>query len=68
MLSLGERIAGELGRGMLDEVYVKGDKGSVILRSVGAETVLTLLARQHTKLGQIFLDMRRAADEFSAIL
>ena len=24
MLSLGERIAGELGRGMLDEVYVKG--------------------------------------------
>lgn len=68
MLSLGERIAGELGRGMLDEVYVKGEKGFVILRSVGEEAVLTVLARQHAKLGLLFLDMRRAADEFSAIL
>ncbi|MCJ7551378.1 MAG: roadblock/LC7 domain-containing protein, partial [Anaerolineae bacterium] len=68
MLSLGERIAGELGRGVLDEVYVKGEKGFVILRSVGEEAVLTVLARQHAKLGLLFLDMRRAADEFSAIL
>lgn len=68
MLSLGERIAGELGRGLLDEVYVKGEKGFVILRAVGEEAVLTVLARQQAKLGLLFLDMRRAADEFSTIL
>ncbi len=68
MLSLGERIAGELGRGMLDEVYVKGEKGYVILRAVGEEAVLTVLARQQAKLGLLFLDMRRAAEEFSKIL
>lgn len=68
MLSLGERIASELGRGMLDEVYVRGEKGYVILRAVGEEAVLTVLARQQAKLGLLFLDMRRAADEFSAIL
>ncbi len=68
MLSLGERIAGELGRGMLDEVYVKGEKGFVILRAVGEDAVLTVLARQQAKLGLLFLDMRRAADEFSEIL
>lgn len=68
MLSLGERIAGELGRGMLDEVYVKGERGYVILRAVGEEAVLTVLARQRAKLGLLFLDMRRAADEFAAIL
>ena len=68
MLSLGERIAGELGRGMLDEVYVKGEKGYVILRAVGEEAVLTVLARQQAKLGLLFLDMRRAADELSTIL
>ncbi|MGB1289111.1 MAG: roadblock/LC7 domain-containing protein, partial [Aggregatilineales bacterium] len=43
MLSLGERIAGELGRGMLDQVYVKGAQGYVILMSVGEEAVLTAL-------------------------
>lgn len=68
MLSLGERIAGELARGVLDEVYVRGEKGFVIVRAVGQEAVLTVLARQHAKLGLLFLDMRRAADEFSAIL
>ena len=68
MLSLGERIASELGRGMLDEVYVKGEKGYVILRAVGEEAVLTVLARQQAKLGLLFLDMRRAAEEFAVIL
>jgi uncharacterized protein len=68
MLSLGERIAGELGRGLLDEVYVRGERGYVILRAVGEEAVLTVLARQQAKLGLLFLDMRRAAEEFSKIL
>jgi len=68
MLSLGERIASELGRGMLDEVYVKGENGYVVLRAVGEEAVLTVLARQHTKLGLLFLDMRRASDDLATIL
>ena len=68
MLSLGERIAGELGRGMLDEVYVKGERGYVVLRAVGEEAVLTVLARQETKLGLLFLDMRRASEDLATIL
>ena len=68
MLSLGERIASELGRGALDEVYVKGKNGYVVLRAVGAEAVLTVLARQQTKLGLLFLDMRRASDDLAMIL
>jgi predicted regulator of Ras-like GTPase activity (Roadblock/LC7/MglB family) len=68
MLSLGERIAGELGRGALDEVYVKGANGYVVLRAVGEEAVLTVLARQQTKLGLLFLDMRRACEDLTAIL
>src|SRR5512133_39915 len=43
MLSLGERISNELGRGNLDQVYIHGGKGYVILTSVGQEAVLTAL-------------------------
>ena len=68
MLSLGERIASELGRGVLDEVYVRGQDGYVVLRAVGEEAVLTVLARQQTKLGLLFLDMRRASQDLAAIL
>ena len=63
MLSLGERIAGELGRGGLDQVYIKGDNGFIMLTAIGDEAVLTALARQKAKLGLIFLEMRRAAEE-----
>jgi predicted regulator of Ras-like GTPase activity (Roadblock/LC7/MglB family) len=63
MLSLGERIAGELGRGGLDQVYIKGSNGFIVLTSVGTEAVLTALARQEAKMGLIFLEMRRAAED-----
>ena len=63
MLSLGERIAGELGRGSLEQVYIKGDAGAIVLTSVGSEAVLTALARHDAKLGLIFLEMRRAAED-----
>jgi hypothetical protein len=68
MLSLGERIAGELGRGVLDQVYIKGSNGFIILTSVGQEAVLTALARQEAKLGLIFLEMRRAAEDLTKLV
>jgi uncharacterized protein len=63
MLSLGERISGELGRAALEQVYIKGNQGAIVLTSVGSEAVLTALARQEAKLGLIFLEMRRAAED-----
>jgi uncharacterized protein len=68
MLSLGERISSELGRGVLEQVYIKGDNGSILLTSVGAEAVLTALARQDAKLGLIFLEMRRAAEDIAKLV
>ena len=68
MLSLGERISSELGRGVLDQVYIKGEKGYVILMSVGDEAVLTVLARQEAKLGLIFLDMGRAVGDLEKLV
>ena len=63
MLSLGERIASELGRGSLEQVYIKGEKGIVLLVSVGEEAVLTALAREQSKIGLILLEMRHAAED-----
>jgi hypothetical protein len=68
MLSLGERIATELNRGMLDEVYIHGDDGYVILSAIGTEAVLTALAREKAKLGLVFLEMRRAAEDISQLI
>lgn len=68
MLSLGERISSELGRGGLEQVMVKGENGYVILTAVGEEAVLTVLARKDAKLGLIFLDVNRTVEALSAIV
>lgn len=68
MLSLGERIAGELGRGSLEQVYIRGNEGYVLLTAIGEEAVLTALARENAKLGLIFLEMRRAAEHLIQVV
>ncbi len=68
MLSLGERIATELGRGELEQVYIKGENGFVVLMAVGEEAVLTALASEKAKLGLIFLDMRRAVEDLEKLI
>lgn len=68
MLALGERIARELDRGTLDQVYIRGDQGYIILGAVGSEAVLTVLARPEAKLGLILLNMGRAAADLDKLL
>lgn len=68
MLSLGDRSAEELGRGQLDQVLIKGDKGFVLMTYAGADAVVTVLAKPKAKLGLIFLDVKRAAENIAQML
>ena len=68
MLSLGERISIELKRGDLDQVYIRGDNGYVLLTSVGQDAVLTVMASVNAKLGLIFLDIKRTADALTVLI
>lgn len=63
LLSLGERTANELDRGILDQIYVKGNNGYVVLMSAGDENVLEAIAGPQAKLGMVLLEMRRAVQE-----
>jgi len=68
MLSLGERIANELGRGMLEEVYIQGDQGYVFLRNVGVDAVLTVMTRSDANIGAVRLYMKRAVGDLAQLL
>ncbi|OQY25637.1 MAG: hypothetical protein B6I34_01780 [Anaerolineaceae bacterium 4572_32.1] len=52
----------------VEQVYIRGEKGYVILMAVGEEAVLTVLAREQAKLGLLFLDMRRAVESLEQIV
>jgi predicted regulator of Ras-like GTPase activity (Roadblock/LC7/MglB family) len=57
-----------LGRGSLEQVYIKGSKGYVLLMSVAENAVLTALARENAKLGLLLLDMHRTAEALSKLI
>ena len=66
--SLGERTATELQRGTLEQVYVKGNSGYIILMQAGSEAVHETIAGPQSKLGMVLLDMKRAAQELGKLL
>lgn len=68
LLSLGTRTAQELERGDLEQVFVKGRDGYVIAMNATEGTVLVALTNGRAKLGLIFLDMNRAAEQLKRIL
>ena len=68
MLALGERIADDLDRGELSQVYIKGEFGYVLLMAVNEKAVLATLASEEAKLGLVFLDMQQAAADLRQLL
>ena len=68
MLTLGEKAAIELGKGILEQVNVKGVDGWLLVVAAGLNACLTVSTTANAKLGLIFLDMKRAADKIAAMI
>jgi len=68
LLGVGERISKEMMRAPLNQIFVKSEKGYIILNSVGEEAVLVLLVTSEAKLGLIFLELRRIVPELQKII
>src|SRR3954469_12208651 len=68
LLSLGERAAEGLGRGVLSQVYVEGENGTVFLISADDEAVLVAVGAKGAKVGLMLFEIRRAAAAVGAAL
>ena len=63
MLSLGERIGKELGRGGVERIFVEGTDGYGVLTSCGEDAVFLVLASRTAKQGVMMLDIKRALED-----
>ena len=68
MVSLGERISAELGRGELEQVYIKGKIGYSLLAAVGSDTVLTVIAQGEAQLGLLLLELRKTVRDLETLI
>lgn len=65
LLSLAERISLELGRGYLEQIFIRGVEGDVLLMSISDQAVLTVMSRREAKLGMLIYYMRRSVKELT---
>lgn len=68
MLSLGERSSEELSRGKLNQVLIKGVNGYIVMMNIGEESVLVVMTDEKIKLGLLFLELRRTAEQLLKLL
>lgn len=68
MLSLGERIGQELARGVVERIYVEGEKGYSIMVGCGEDAVLLVLASKEAKQGLVLLEIKRLVNQLTPLL
>jgi Uncharacterized distant relative of homeotic protein bithoraxoid len=59
ILSLGERVASELNKGNLEQLYIKGSTGYVVFTGIKDVAVLGVLAPADAKLGLLLMEIQR---------
>lgn len=68
MLALGERISNEMGRGGLEQVYIKGKIGHVVLMSISEKAVLVTIARENATIGMLVLEINRTVRDLEKLI
>ncbi len=68
LLGVGERIAIELVGGGMEQTYVRGKQGYVILNAIGQDALLIVLTTPEARLGLVFLDIKRRVAELAKLL
>ncbi len=61
--TVGEQIARELERGLLQEVVIKGDRGYIVITPIKSKALLIALSRSEARIGLMLLEMRRITSE-----
>ena len=68
MVSVAERVNRELNRGKFEMAIISGSDGYTLATDVGLEAILIVLASKNAKLGLVFYEMKRAAEDIAKII
>lgn len=68
IITVGERVAMELSRGDLDQLYVRGGAGDLVVVRVNDHAILACTVDKHAKLGITLLEVGRCAKKLSEVI
>lgn len=68
LLRTSKKVAGELGKGKLDKVYLKLKDGAIVGVEVSSNAILAVLTSEEENVGLVFNRMDKAAEKINKIL
>ncbi len=68
MLFQGERVVKELAKGEMEQIFVKGSQGYVVVENLGDDAALVVVTRPGGKLGLLFLELKFTVRELKKAL
>ena len=68
LIASGERVARELSRGNIDQVYLRGDSGDLVVVKVNDDALLACTVDNTAKMGMTLLEVNRCAQKLGEII
>lgn len=68
MVALGERIAAELRRGGLSQIFISGSDGYVVVAVINDEAALMVMYRADARVAMAILDVNYSIQELGRLL
>ena len=61
--NVSEKVSGDLGRGSVEQIVIKGDAGYVVSVAIGRSAILTTISPQDATVGLVILRMKKCAEQ-----
>jgi len=68
LMASGERVARDLARGNIDQVYLRCDEGDLVVVKVNDDAVLACTVDSQAKMGMTLLEVNRCAQKLASII
>jgi predicted regulator of Ras-like GTPase activity (Roadblock/LC7/MglB family) len=68
LIASGERVARELSRGNIDQVYLRGEQGDLVVVKVNDGALLACTVDPQAKMGMTLLEVNRCAQRLAEII
>ncbi|PKQ28654.1 MAG: hypothetical protein CVT63_01705 [Candidatus Anoxymicrobium japonicum] len=68
LIASGEKVAGELLRGDVEQVYLRGSFGDLVVVKVNDDVILACAVDNQAKMGMTLLDVNRCAQKLAGII
>lgn len=68
LVAAGEKVARDLSRGDIDQIYLRGEEGDLVVVKVNDHAILACVVDHQAKMGMTLLEVSRCAQRLAEVI